>query len=127
MITDIHHCTESRFGNWKVELNDKYLPIQNIWHLLTNRDPLLISHCDIAWKGMNYPEQKISNRYYSCDISFPGIVAEDILNPYNKPYRLIDGSHRMARMTLETDIRESFFYVITADEFYDHLEDQLNE
>jgi hypothetical protein len=70
---------------------------------------------------MDDPSAKLDNRYIKCDISYPGIVVEDAPNPFSKKYRMIDGSHRMAKMLLETLIRESYFYVLTEKEFYSLL------
>jgi hypothetical protein len=72
---------------------------------------------------MNEPERKKDKRYETCNIRIPGIVALDVINPYNKKYRMVDGSHRMAKMLFETKIRESLFYVITKEELYERVRD----
>jgi hypothetical protein len=100
---------------------DQYLEVRDTIPYLLDRESILISHDQIAWKCMDDPSAKLDNRYIKCDISYPGIVVEDAPNPFSKKYRMIDGSHRMAKMLLETLIRESYFYVLTEKEFYSLL------
>ena len=111
--------THSCVGQWQLtEGVDQYVEVRDTIPYLLNRDPIMISHDQIAWKCMDNPSAKLDNRYIKCDISYPGIVVEDAPNPFSKKYRMIDGSHRMAKMLLETLIRESYFYVLTEKEFY---------
>lgn len=60
-------------------------------------------------------------RFNLADIRFPGIVVENMPNPYNKPYRLIDGKHRLAKMILEGKQR-SEFYVFQYEEILPFVE-----
>ena len=109
-------------GQWRIFADrDGYVELEDIKPFLLDRDPVLISHDDIAWWFMDEPERKIDERYQSCNIRIPGIVAVDAVNPYNKKYRMVDGSHRMAKMLLETKIRESLFYVISKEELYSNV------
>ena len=111
--------THSCVGQWQLtEGVDQYVEVKDTIPYLLNRDPIMISHDQIAWKCMDNPSAKLDNRYIKCDISYPGIVVEDAPNPFSKKYRMIDGSHRMAKMLLETLIRESYFYVLTEKEFH---------
>ena len=111
--------THSCVGQWQLtEGVDQYVEVRDTIPYLLNRDPIMISHDQIAWKCMDNPSAKLDNRYIKCDISYPGIVVEDAPNPFSKKYRMIDGSHRMAKMLLETLIRESYFYVLTEKEFH---------
>lgn len=117
-IKGIHSCV----GQWQLtEGVDQYVEVRDTIPYLLNRDPIMILHDQIAWKCMDDPSAKLDNRYIKCDISYPGIVVEDAPNPFSKKYRMIDGSHRMAKMLLETLIRESYFYVLTEKEFYSLL------
>ena len=121
MLKGRHSCT----GKWRIWPDlDSYVNLaDDIQPLLYGRDPILIPHDEIAWWFMDTPESKIDERYQTCNIRVPGIVALDAINPYNKKYRMIDGSHRMAKMLLETKIRESLFYVITKEELYSRVID----
>ena len=121
MLSGYHSCT----GPWRVWSDkDSYIDLaEDIQPLLYGRDPQLISHDDVAWWYMDTPQKKIDDRYHACNIRIPGIVALEVVNPYNKKYRMIDGSHRMAKMLLETNIKESLFYVISKDEFYSTVKD----
>jgi len=121
MLKGYHSCT----GIWRIWPDrDSYVDLsKDIQPLLYGRDPILISHDEIAWWFMDEPERKKDKRYETSNIRIPGIVALDAINPYNKRYRMIDGSHRMAKMLLETKIRESLFYVITKEELYERVRD----
>lgn len=120
MLDGTHSCTKE----WRVYDNkDSYLSISDLQPIIDTREPELLSHKDIGWKCMYDPYFKIDERYLLADIMCPGIVAIDVTNPYNKPYRMVDGSHRMAKMKLETNFNASFFYVITPAEFYMFLRD----
>ena len=99
------------------------LKLRKLRRFLRERDPELLFHGDIAWKCMDNPSDKQDARYKNCDIRVPGIVVCGAVNPFSKPYRMIDGSHRMARMALETGIDASSFYVLSNDEFLKLLED----
>lgn len=121
MLDGWHSCTKE----WRVyEGEDSYLSIADLTSIIQSREPTLIQHNKIGWKNMDNPSDKIDERYYEADIMYPGIVAIDVINPYNKPYRMVDGSHRMAKMKLETEFNASFFYVITPHEFYTLLRGQ---
>lgn len=117
-LSGVHTC----FGKWQITTGiDQYAEVRDTIPYLLDRDPILIPHDQIAWKHMDDPSAKLDNRYIECDISYPGIVVEGAINPFDKKYRMIDGSHRMAKMVLETLIRESYFYVLTEKEFYSML------
>ena len=91
--------------------------------LLELREPIVIDHQDIAWKCMENPPLKVDARYARCNPGHPGILVRGAVNPHGKPFRMIDGSHRMARMTLESGIECSPFYVLSHGEFLEFLED----
>lgn len=109
---------------------------RNIWRVFPDKDsfinvndvipflktPKLLQFDDIAWKGMDMPLIKYSNRYINADITFPGVVVEDGPNPFDKKYRMIDGGHRMAKMQYY-GMTESFFHVINTEQFYSLLRD----
>jgi hypothetical protein len=115
-----HTCCEE----WALEEGTcKRLRLRKLEPLIENMEPILIKHELISWKGKDDPTTKVSYKYETCDISSPGIVCE-VKNLHNLQYRLLDGSHRMAKMTLETDITESYFYVIPPEDFYSLLEDR---
>lgn len=114
-----HNCCDE----WAVEEGTfKRLRINKLAPFLEIIKPELIKHELISWKGKDKPSNKIDFKYSFCDISVPGILCSTI-NPHNLPYRMIDGAHRMAKMFMETNIVESYFYVIKSDIFYSLLED----
>lgn len=114
-----HNCCEQ----WAIEKGTcKRIRLNKVVPFIENTNPILINHELISWKGKDNPEVKIDFQYKNCDISFPGIVCS-ITNPHNLPYRLLDGSHRMTKMVLETNVKESYFYVLEPEIFYSLLED----
>lgn len=103
-----HVCYHNgEHGDWRVENKDADLYLPEIAHLLI--ETKTIDHEDIAWK--NFPGKYEGIRYDECDISYPGIVCKDAPNPYGKKYRMIDGSHRMAKMT-DMKVTKSCYYII---------------
>jgi hypothetical protein len=116
--------THSCSGKWRVSNVDQYILLKDLIPLLQTKQLQLIDHSDIGWKNMSTPHIKMDERYDLCDVSIPGILAEGVQNPYRKKYRMIDGSHRMAKMTLSSFIRQSYHYVITLEEFYSFLRDE---
>ncbi len=115
-----HTC----YDEWALEEGTyKRLRLRKLEPLIENMKPILIKHELISWKGKDTPSIKFGIKYEICDISYPGIVCE-VSNLHNLKYRMLDGSHRMAKMTLETDITESYFYVIPPEDFYSLLEDR---
>lgn len=117
MITGRHSCKDE----WAVTDKDQFIQLEDLRHIFYNREPQLVYHDQIAWHGMKDPSSKADHRYQDADIMVPGILAEGVPNPHDKKYRMVDGSHRMAKMKLETRYEASFFYIISKDEFYEVL------
>mgnify|MGYP001181228845 len=118
VLTGYHDCVKSNYyGDWRLFENVNHIDLERIKYLLTETQTL--NHEDIAWKGMDLPEEMVTNeciccdglRYLECDIKYPCIVLNNAVNPHNKKYRLIDGKHRMAKMR-QLDITSSKFYVL---------------
>ena len=117
-LTGYHDCIKNdRYGDWRLFENISAIDLEKIRYLLTETQTL--NHEDIAWKGMDLPEEMVTNeciccdglRYLECDIKYPCIVLNNAVNPHNKKYRLIDGKHRMAKMR-QLGITSSKFYVL---------------
>ena len=113
-----HTCKDIKcYGDWRLFENVNFIVLDKIKHLLTETQ--ILNHEDIAWKGMNLPEEMVTNeciccdglRYLKCDIKYPCIVLNNAVNPHGKKYRLIDGKHRMAKMRKQ-GITSSEFYVL---------------
>ena len=100
------HCGVN--GDWRIDNKDAKLYPHKIAYLLTETQ--IIDHEEIAW-GSNNLKHRRGLRYDKCDISYPGIVCKDCPNPYGRKYRLIDGNHRMGKMT-NMNITKSPFYII---------------
>ena len=117
-LTGYHDCIKNeRYGDWRLFENINHIDLQKIKYLLIETQTL--NHDDIAWKGMNLPEEMVTDEcvccgglsYLECDIKYPCIVLNNAVNPHNKKYRLIDGKHRMAKMR-KLGITSSEFFVL---------------
>lgn len=118
ILKGYHDCVKSNYyGDWRLFENINHIDLERINYLLTETQTL--NHEDIAWKGMDLPEEMVTNeciccdglRYLECNIKYPCIVLNNAVNPHNKKYRLIDGKHRMAKMR-KRGITSSEFYVL---------------
>ena len=54
------------------------------------------------------------------DLSYPCIVVPKLRNPFNLPYVLLDGRHRITEMKKD-GMASSKFYVISKDELYPYI------
>tara|TARA_B100000902_G_scaffold59877_1_gene67044 strand:- start:397 stop:801 length:405 start_codon:yes stop_codon:yes gene_type:complete len=106
VIIRCRHCGEN--GDWRIDNRNAKLYLSKVIDLLSETQ--IIEHEDIAW-GMKVRKHWRGLRYDKCDISYPGIICKDAPNPYGKKYRLIDGNHRMAKMT-NMNITKSPYYVV---------------
>lgn len=50
----------------------------------------------IAYKDISSIDM-LDSRYLTANTGYPGIAVKGMPNPYNKPYRLIDGRHRLLK------------------------------
>ena len=118
------------YGDWRInDNNNMILPIQHITHLLTEDVLMMVDHKNIAWKGKHhYPMWNLDNcaccngeRYRSCDIKYPGIITNGP-NPFDNPYRMLDGKHRMQKMR-SMGITKSMFYVLDWNKVYPYFKE----
>lgn len=123
-----HFCTNTYLeGDWSVGESPKVIHCQKLFGKLKNKK--IINFDEICWPYLKNPERlkfklgKINKRYMDADIAFPGIVAEGVINPCNKKYRMVDGSHRLAKMILDYKIEFAEFYIISKKKFHSCLED----
>tara|TARA_B100001094_G_scaffold332476_1_gene404721 strand:+ start:6104 stop:6532 length:429 start_codon:yes stop_codon:yes gene_type:complete len=127
-MEDILHGTHSakysnEYGDWRILdirlFNDLILELKDIQHFLTDDKIKILKHKDIGWKGRHLDAKRSGSeciccdgvRYRECDPRYPGIVLDGGPNPYKKRYRMIDGKHRISKLS-HTGIRESPFYVL---------------
>ena len=69
---------------------------------------------DEFWKNSK-PEKK-----QKVDLSYPCIVVPKLRNPFNLPYLLLDGRHRITEMK-KAGMASSKFYVISKNELYPYV------
>ena len=117
-----HEALKDKYGDWRVNGESLYYDLQNYEHLLTQDRLKTVSFEDIAFKGKHFTNLRgptclccDGSRYYSANIKFPGILVENMENPYNLKYRLIDGKHRMEKM-INLGMTTSQFYILKISE-----------
>ena len=126
---NIHSCTISAYGDWRMSDESQIIDLGDIEHLLTKKRLKMINHDRIGWKGMHFPREELfktldRKRYDDCDIVYPCILVENAANPYNKKYRMIDGKHRIAKMR-QMGIHRSLFYVLQPAKIERYLKPKL--
>lgn len=85
-------------GPWAISDVNTFIPALEVYSWIERRKikPKQIRVSDIGHK----PTSNIllsSHRYIQADTSMPVILAEGMENPMSKPYRMIDGRHRMLK------------------------------
>lgn len=124
-----HVCAKPLFGrDWSVDKKPKVIYCEKLYGKLKQKK--YIQFKDICWASSENPEKKkygprktIRQRYRDADISFLPIVADGVVNPCDRRYRMIDGSHRMAKMILDFNQEAAEFFIISKEMFYSLLED----
>ena len=124
-----HLCAKGVFGrDWSVSDEPRAIYCDKLYGKLKQKK--YIQFKDICWASSENPERKkfgpgktIKQRYKDADLSFSPIVADGVVNPCNRRYRMIDGSHRMAKMVLDFNQEAADFFIISKEMFYSLLED----
>ena len=116
-------------GNWCIteDVNKiHYLFLEDIIPLLTEDKIKSIPLKSIGWRDKHiFPEPWITERYYLCDVSYPGIITNGP-NPYDNEYRMIDGRHRIHKL-LSNGVQESLYYVLDWDTIKDLFVENNND
>lgn len=124
-MNKFHKCVSNKHGDWTIGGKQYFLPISVLLDYIKTNNTTIesVPLNEIAWKGMHTADTDgYDQRYYDCDISFPGVVVEDGENPYDCKYRMIDGCHRIRKIMTETSKTHSDFYVLKNKEFIRLLE-----
>ena len=121
-LTGRHTCkVTAAYGDWRIHEvsmgQDVYIDLVK---LVLPKEPTILTLDSVAWKGKHLPDKFTGDncvccqgdRYRDCDTSYPGIVVEGISNPYQLPYRLIDGKHRVQKI-LDSGATSAPFYLLT--------------
>lgn len=84
-------------------------------------NPTSIPIEDISYKKIN-DDASARLRIELADINQPGILVEDMINPHDKKYRLIDGKHRIYK---NTQLGFKFFkaFLLSKEEVLNFIED----
>jgi hypothetical protein len=93
------------------------VPVQALQYLLT---PDRLRECSFDEIAFRPPSNESTASMQKIDTSIPGIVARNMANPQNRPYRLIDGDTRVHKM-LGQGKTSAQFYVLTPREVMQHM------
>lgn len=85
-------------GDWQLFNVPTQIDCKSVyeWIKLKNIDPISINIDDIGHKTTKTIETRDS-RYKQADMDLAGIVVKGMKNPADKPYRMIDGRHRLLK------------------------------
>lgn len=76
--------------------------------------PQQIKIKDIGHKPISLIDTQ-SQRYLLANLNLPGIVVKSMKNPSEKPYRMIDGRHRLKK-SMDNNKNSILVYVISEDQ-----------
>jgi hypothetical protein len=104
-------------GVWKIGASEdliincgeiyNYIKFKEMSYELIEID--LIGHKELQSISTN------DHRYVNANTDLPGILVNNMENPRNKKYRLIDGRHRLLK-TINSDLTKFKAYVLERDE-----------
>lgn len=117
-----HRCTDE----WKINDTIIGVYVRGAIQFLQEREPQIIRHTLIGWRIAYNPSAEDAedfDRYSRCDVDCPGILVYGAPNPMGRPYRMIDGKHRLCKIMKTTNKCESAFYVLSKEEFYAIISD----
>ena len=99
-----------------------FFQISKVIDILSNKTPILIEHEQIL---ANAVKKIILNKEYeNCNVNveYPPILVENTICSFlEKPYILLDGAHRLAKMKVEGKVKKSLFLVLSRDDFLQGL------
>ena len=113
-----HSFTHTKnYGDWSIGHGSCAIKFSSLVPFLKPERLKVLDHVEIAWLGCELKKGIEKDclccggeRYIKCDIKYPGIIVQNIPNPFWKEYTLIDGKHRMQKMRA-SGITQSPFYV----------------
>jgi len=107
---------------WAIEgVGEGIIDTRLLWDLVKYKQ-LILQHLSID-KISHKPLDTIDirgPRYKLADTRFPLLVVEGMANPHNKPYRLIDGRHRLLKH-IEGNLLQVPCYILLVDQVLPHV------
>lgn len=99
-------------GEWKLDNTpDMFINVLQVINYIQFKQikPEYISIADISHKELDSIDTTEA-RYIMANVNYPIIVVQGMQNPHNKPYRMIDGRHRLLKQ-IDNDMINA--YVLT--------------
>lgn len=91
-------------GEWAVGNFEGIINVSRLWSYIKTHN---IQPEDIPYELISHKPLDVdisSARFQLADTSFPLIVVRGMTNPHSKPYRLIDGRHRLVKLLPAIDV-----------------------
>ena len=111
MLKGYHVCNiDDIYGDWRINGQNYVLDLEKIIPYLDMKTKHLIKFDDISWKGKNIYHELEQVRYEQCDVRYRCILTIGE-NPHNCKYRMIDGRHRITKMS-NMGLNEAYFNLI---------------
>ncbi len=85
-------------GDWEILDHPTIIDCKEVYYWIEKNhiEPELVSIPDIGYKTLSTIRQD-SLRYVNANMALPCIVVKGMTNPEGKPYRMIDGRHRLLK------------------------------
>jgi len=116
----------SMYGEWALPGRPcSFVPIAAmVKQLLPGRRPVLVRLDSICAKPGNWfgTDDFSGPRFEAADIRYPGLLVQDMPNPCQLPYRMIDGRRRLEKLR-RMGLGESWFHVFTFTEIEPWIRD----
>ena len=110
---------DSRHGDWSMGFINQKISLERFFKFISDDILEEIDFEDIAWKGKyDSPDMRGENctccggkRFHDCDETIPGILLKGGPNPYNNPYRMVDGRHRIEKLISQRKTKGKFYVI----------------
>ena len=124
-------CRRSR-ADWRIDALDRVWKGGNLIEIAANAPIEIVKFEDICrldyFVDATYKRECCrccdGERYFNADISHPGIILRTDRNPLPKPYRLLDGRHRLWAMQAK-GWTEGPFKIVTLDQIKPFLKIEI--
>jgi hypothetical protein len=103
--------------DWAIdEISSAYIDCRKLFDLIKFRgiSSVFVDIENIGYKSLDSISES-DGRYQLANIQYPCIVTENVQNPMNKQYRLIDGRHRLMKQ-MRAGVNKVKCYVLDKDD-----------
>lgn len=84
-------------GEWAVPSLPSAVNVSVLFSYLKDKETKKVNIKDIAYKPITDSDLD-KHRLINADTKYPVILVDDMPNPYNSKYRMVDGRHRIRKL-----------------------------